>query len=64
MFIPRIYSRERIITSITLDNKNLKIRFKIAEGKPGYGDASAPQIHFLVLRMDKLDIDTVEFTLL
>jgi hypothetical protein len=61
-FYRGIYSRERIITSITLDNKNLKIEFKIAEGKPGYNDASAPQFHFLVLRMDKLDIDTVEFT--
>jgi hypothetical protein len=61
---PGIYSRERKITSIILDNKNLKIEFTIADGKPGTGDATAPQIHFLVLRMDKLDIDTVEFTLL
>ena len=58
-----VYGRERIITSITLTNKNLKIEFKIAEGKPGYKDASMPQAIFLVLRMDKLDIDAVEFTL-
>jgi hypothetical protein len=59
-----MYGRARIITSITLDNKNLKIEFKISEGKPGYADASMPFTRFLVLRMDKLDIDTVEFTLL
>jgi len=56
--------RELKITSVTLDNKNLKIDFKIVAGKPGYKDASMPQTRFLVLRMDKLDIDTVEFTLL
>jgi hypothetical protein len=61
---PGIYSREQKITSITLDNKNLKIEFKIPDGKPGYNNATAPQIHFLVLKMDKLEIDTVEFTLL
>ena len=59
---PGIYSKERIITSITLDNKILKIKFKIADGKPGYGNASAPQMHILLIKMDKLDIDTVEFT--
>jgi len=61
---PSIYSREQKITSITLVNKILEIKFKYVEGKPGTGDASAPQIGFLMLRMDKLNIDTVEFTLL
>jgi len=61
---PDTSSGEIKITSITLVNKYLKIKFKIADGKPGYGNATAPQIHFLPLRMDKLDIDTVEFTLL
>jgi hypothetical protein len=56
--------RARKITSVTLDNKNLKIEFKYVEGKPGAGDAKGPETEFLVLRMDKLDIDTVEFTLL
>jgi hypothetical protein len=59
-----VYGRKRIITSITLDNKNLKIAFKIAEGKPGYNDASMPQRRFLIIKLDKLDIDTVEFNLL
>jgi hypothetical protein len=52
------------ITSVTLDNKNLKIEFKFVAGIPGYKDAKMPETEFLVLRMDKLDIDTVEFTLL
>jgi hypothetical protein len=56
--------RARKITSVTLDNKNLKIEFKYVEGKPGYGDGKRPETSFLVLRMDKLDIDTVGFTLL
>jgi len=57
-----IYGRERIITSIILDNKNLKIEFKIAENEKN--DASVPQTRFLVIKLDKLDIDTAEFTLL
>jgi hypothetical protein len=56
--------RARKITSVTLDNKDLKIEFKFVDGIPGYHDAKRPETEFLVLRMDKLDIDTVEFTLL
>ena len=56
--------RDLKITSITLDNKNLKIEFKYVEGKPGHKDASSPQTRFFVIKMDKLDMDTVEFTLL
>jgi len=59
-----VYNRQQIIKSITIDNKNLIIEFKIADAKPGYKDASMPQTRFLVVRMNKLDIDTVEFTLL
>jgi hypothetical protein len=58
-----IYARALKITSVTLDNQKLKIKFKYVEGN-GSNDASAPQTRFLVLRMDKLNIDTVEFTLL
>ena len=54
-------NRDYIITSITLDNANLKVDFKLSSGRSGYMDASAPQTRFLVLKMDKLDIDTVEF---
>jgi len=52
------------ITSVTLVGKNLKIDFKPARGKPGYNNETTPQTSFLALRMDKLDIDTVEFNLL
>jgi hypothetical protein len=61
-FYTSVYRRERKIKSITLDNKNLKIEFKIAENEAN--DASMPLTRFLVIKMDKLDIDTVEFTLL
>ena len=58
------YGRDLKITSITINKKNLKIEFKYMAGKIGHKDASSPQIRFLVIKMDKLDIDTVEFTLL
>ena len=51
-------------TSITLDNKILKIKFKYKKGKPGYKTGIPPKTAFLRLLMDKLDITTVEFTLL
>jgi len=57
-------NRYHIIKSVTLNNKSLRIEFKYVEGKPGLKDASSPQTRFLVIKMDKLDIDTVEFTLL
>ena len=51
-------------TSITLDNKILKIKFKYKKGKPGYKTGIPPETAFLRLLMDKLDITKVEFTLL
>jgi len=65
MVIVHLYTssstRETKITNITLNNKILKIEFKRAKGKPFHKDESSPRTVFLVLRMDKLDIDTVEF---
>jgi len=58
-----ICPRKIKITNITLDKKKLKINFKYKAGN-GSNDTSAPRTRFLVIRMDKLDIDTVEFTLL
>ena len=52
------------ITNITLDKKNLKIEFKMSEGKPGYKDARSPYTSHLVIKIDKLDIEAVEFKLL
>jgi len=57
-----INNRQRIITSITLNNKILEIEFKIVERESN--DTSVPQTRFIVIKIDKLDIDTVEFTLL
>jgi len=55
-------NHQQILISITLDNKNLKIEFTTEMGKPGIGDASMPYRVFLPIRMDKLEIETVEFT--
>ena len=52
------------ITSVTLNNKHLKIEFKMSEGKPGYKDARSPYTSHLVIKIDKLDIEAVEFKLL
>ena len=59
-----IYVRALKITNITLFNEKLKIDFKYQKGKPDHNDATSPQTRFLVLRMNKLDIDTLEFNLL
>ena len=48
------------LISVTLDNKHLKIEFTIVGGN-GAGVAHMPQRTFLPIRMDKLDIETVEF---
>ena len=56
-----IHYQDKLI-SITLANKHLKIEFKIVGGKPGYGIAHMPQRTFLPIKMDKLDIETIEFT--
>ena len=55
--------RKLKIKSITL-NKSLEIEFKYVKNIPGVLDGSSPQTRFLALKMDKLDIDTVKFTLL
>ena len=56
--------RRQKITSIKVDQKKLKIKFRYVYKRPFIKDASAPQHRFLVIRMDKLNIDTVEFKLL
>jgi hypothetical protein len=58
------YVRKRSITSVTFNNNKLLIKFKYAELKPGIGDATTPARRLLVIKMDKLDIDAVEFKLL
>jgi len=60
-----IYNGRKLkITSITLNNKSLEIEFRYARKMPGVLDGSEPIGRFLVLKMDKLDINTVKFTLL
>ena len=56
--------RQQKIRSIELDNKNLKIEFKYEKRRLGVMDASMALCRFLVVRMDKLNIEAVEFKLL
>ena len=49
------------LVNIALDNKNLKITYKCVKGKHGDKNVHMPQRVFLIIKMDKLDIETVEF---
>ena len=55
-----IHYQKKLI-SIALTNKHLKIEFKIVRKKSSGNNAHMPQLSFLPIRMDKLDIETVEF---
>ena len=56
--------RKRKIVNITLDATNLNIDFKHVKGKSGHNDTSMPQRRFLIIRMDKINIELVHFKLL
>ncbi len=59
-----IYGRARVLKDVSVDENNaLKIQFTIQSqsGCVARGDASAPQCKSLVVKMDRLDITTVEF---
>lgn len=49
------------IKNVEVCDKTLKISYAELGGKPGYGDASLPQRKALVIKMDKLDVESVEF---
>lgn len=56
------YGRSRILKDIQRgDDLILKIKFTIKKGRCGYADASMPQRRILVLKMDKLEVKSVEF---
>lgn len=59
------YDRKQVLKSISLnDEKCLNINFTMKNGKIGYGDASLPQRRILVIKMDALDIISVDFQFL
>lgn len=56
-----INDRLLIIKSIQYEEKTLKIEFTQEKGKAGYKDTCAPKRRFLVIKIDKLDVDTAHF---
>lgn len=56
-----INNRLSVINSIKYQDKILSVNFTQEKGKPGYKDTCAPKRRFLVLKMDKLDIEEVVF---
>ena len=64
--ITSIYIRPVMIEKIKLENEKLNITLKyvrlVPPGQPHPPDASVPQMRWFVVKTDKLDIDTVEFS--
>ena len=47
-----------------MGKKNLKVEYTtewIKKGKPGWNDNTMPKRRYVVVKMDKLDIDNVDF---
>ena len=60
-FYTDIYSRVRYLGKVQIDENNvLKIEFDIVPN-PGVGDASMPVQKVLVVKVDKLEVNAVEF---
>lgn len=58
---PNVYpQREYFLSSVTLQDGKLTIRYRVEE-KFGVGDAAMPQAGYLFVRMQKADVQTVEF---
>ncbi len=55
-----IYHRNNKIKSLDMQNGILKINYKM-ESKSGVGDASVPYQRWFVVKLDLLNIDSVEF---
>jgi hypothetical protein len=59
--------RPIVIESIKLENERLNIKLKYVSltppGEPSEPDATVPQMRWFVVKIDKLNIDTAEFSL-
>lgn len=55
-----IYHRKYYLSGLNADNRVLSINYKM-ETKSGTGDASLPYQRWFVIKLDNLDIDSVEF---
>ncbi len=56
-----IYTRPQIIDKVNLNGKVLEIEFSLKKPKLGVKDACAPYCSQLVIKMDKLEINSVDF---
>ena len=57
-----IYVREQKLEKVSLDNGVLSIEFDVVDGKPGTGDATAPQTRTCVICLDKVVATEVKIT--
>lgn len=57
-----IYVRERKLEKVSLDDGVLSIEFNVVDGKPGTGDATAPQTRMCVFCLDKVEATKVKVT--
>ena len=57
-----IYIREQKLEKVSFDNNVLSIEFDVVDGKPGTGDATAPQTRTCVICLDKVAATEVKIT--
>lgn len=57
-----IYVREQKLEKVSFDNNVLSIEFDVVDGKPGTGDATAPQTRTCVICLDKVAATEVKIT--
>ena len=57
-----IYVREQKLEKVSFDNNVLSLEFDVVDGKPGTGDATAPQTRTCVICLDKVVATKVKIT--
>ena len=57
-----IYVREQKLEKVSFENNILTIEFDVVDGKPGTGDATAPQTRTCVICLDKVVATKVKIT--
>lgn len=57
-----IYVRKQVLDKVVINGQTLLIEFDVVKGKPGTGDATAPQKRMLVVYLDKGDFNDVKVT--
>ena len=54
-------NRNQIIKNVSLEDVTLKIEFTTERAKTGYRDVTVPKRRFIVIKIDILDVNEVEF---